>query len=151
MLAGGLPTDYLTRVTARHPRIAHLRLGKEHVYVLGHPELVHELFVVHGRATRKGRALERIRMLLGDGLLTSEGDLHREQRRRIQPALHGRRVTAHADTMVSTALERDARWRALSGARPANNAAANNAAADNAACPPPTDPRRSTWPRRWRD
>jgi cytochrome P450 len=133
MLAGSSPTDYLTRVTARHPRIAHLRLGKEHVYVLGHPELVHELFVVHGRSTRKGRALERIRMLLGDGLLTSEGDLHREQRRRIQPALHGRRVTANADTMVSAALERDARWRALSGSSPADKAATGKAATGKAA------------------
>ncbi|MEQ7006491.1 cytochrome P450 [Actinopolymorpha sp. B17G11] len=119
LLASGSPTDYLTRVAARHPRVAHLRLGREHVYVLGHPDLVHELFVVHGRSTRKGRALERIRILLGDGLLTSEGELHRTQRGRIQPAMHGGRVAAYAETMVAAALEHDARWRILSGAGPA--------------------------------
>jgi cytochrome P450 len=115
MLARGSPTDYLMRVTRRHPRLAHLRLGREHVYLLGHPDLVHELFVVNGRSTRKGRALERIRMLLGDGLLTSEGELHRTQRRRIQPALHGGRMAAYADTMVGAALECDARWRTRAG------------------------------------
>ena len=105
------PTVYFEQVVRAHPRIAHLRLGREHVYVLGHPALVHELFVVRGRETRKGRALERIRMLLGDGLLTSEGDLHRQQRRRIQPALHGDRIAAYADAMVATAKEYDRRWR----------------------------------------
>ncbi|WP_063828643.1 cytochrome P450 [Actinopolymorpha alba] len=105
------PTAYFEGIVRDHPRLAHLRLGREHVYVLGHPELVQELFVARGRALRKGRALERIRMLLGDGLLTSEGERHRTQRRLIQPALHGDRIAAYADDMVATARAYDTRWR----------------------------------------
>ncbi len=105
------PTSYLEQVARTYPRLAHVRLGREHVYVLTHPSLVHELFVVRGRDTRKGRALERIRMLLGDGLLTSEGELHHRQRRLIQPALHGRQVSAYAEVMVATAREYDDHWR----------------------------------------
>ncbi|HZC27096.1 MAG TPA: cytochrome P450, partial [Actinopolymorphaceae bacterium] len=105
------PTAYFEAVVRAHPRLSHLRLGKEHIYVLGHPELVYALYVGHGRKTRKGRTLERIRILLGDGLLTSEGELHRTQRRLIQPALHGDRMIAYADAMVATARDHADRWR----------------------------------------
>jgi len=113
MVARRDPTAYFTRIAEHHPRIAYVRLGREHVYILNHPDLVHELFVVYGRKVRKGRALERIRLLLGDGLLTSEGDLHRRQRRLIQPALHGERIAGYAEQMVRTALSYDERWREL--------------------------------------
>ena len=105
------PTAYFARLAHEYPRLAHLRLGREHVYVLNHPDLVQELFVTRGRDTRKGRALERIRLLLGDGLLTSEGERHRVQRRLIQPALHGERIREYARTMASAAREHSARWR----------------------------------------
>lgn len=105
------PTAYFEAVVRAHPRLSHLRLGKEHVYVLGHPDLVHALYVGHGRRTRKGRTLERIRILLGDGLLTSEGEVHRTQRRLIQPALHGEAMIAYADAMVATAHDHADRWR----------------------------------------
>ncbi|SFF88254.1 Cytochrome P450 [Actinopolymorpha cephalotaxi] len=105
------PPAYFLRIARRHPRLAHLRLGGEHVYVLSHPDLVHELFVTRGRDLRKGRTLERIRILLGEGLLTSEGEWHRSQRRLIQPALQGDRLRAYAPVMVRAALDRAAGWR----------------------------------------
>lgn len=104
------PLAMIERVVRQHPRIAYVRLGGEHVYLLGHPDLVHELFVTQGRKLRKGRALERIRVLLGDGLLTSEGERHRTRRRLIQPALHGGRLATYLPTMVATAREYDRRW-----------------------------------------
>ncbi|SDT26619.1 cytochrome P450 [Actinopolymorpha singaporensis] len=105
------PPAYFLRIARRHPRLAHLRLGGEHVYVLSHPDLVHELFVTRGRDLRKGRTLERIRMLLGEGLLTSEGEWHRSQRRLVQPALQGDRLRAYAPVMVRAARDRAAGWR----------------------------------------
>jgi cytochrome P450 len=105
------PTTYFERVIRTYPRLAYLRFGREHVYVLGDPALVHELYVTKGRMMRKGRALERIKMLLGEGLLTSEGEHHRTQRRLIQPALHGGRIAAYADDMVTAADECAAGWR----------------------------------------
>lgn len=105
------PPAYFLRIAHRHPRLAHLRLGGEHVYVLSHPDLVHELLVTRGRDLRKGRTLERIRMLLGEGLLTSEGEWHRSQRRLVQPALQGDRLRAYAPVMVRAARDRAAGWR----------------------------------------
>ncbi|WP_115849388.1 cytochrome P450 [Thermasporomyces composti] len=105
------PLTLIDHVVREHHRLAYVRLGSEHVYLLSHPDLVHELFVTRGRQLRKGRALERIRLLLGDGLLTSEGERHRAQRRLIQPALHGDRLATYLPVMVATARRYDRRWR----------------------------------------
>ncbi len=111
MLSGRVaPHGMFTRVAREHGRIAHIRLPNEHLYVLSHPDLVRSVFVTHGRSTMKGRGIQQMRPLLGDGLLTSEGELHRRQRRLVQPAFHRQRIAGYADTMVAAALERGQSW-----------------------------------------
>lgn len=105
MLRSRRLTDFLERAAAHGPDLAHFRLGRERAYLVSTPELVRELFVTLGRSTAKGRGLEQSRRLLGQGLLTSEGDLHRRQRRLIQPAFHATRIEAYAETMVAEAAE----------------------------------------------
>src|SRR5262249_26937294 len=58
----------------------------------------------------KGRALQRARSLLGDGLLTSEGDVHFRQRRMIQPAFHKARIAEYARLMVEFASRMADSW-----------------------------------------
>ena len=104
-------TDVLSAIARDYPRIAHLRLAGEHVYFLHHPDPVRELFVGQGRFTVKGRALQRSKALLGEGLLTSEGELWRRQRRLVQPAFHADRMRAYVDQMVASAGEHArSRW-----------------------------------------
>ena len=103
MLRSRRMTDFLEQAAALGPELAHFRLGREHAYLVGTPELVRELFGTLGRVTAKGRGLEQSRRLLGRGLLTSEGELHRRQRRLIQPAFHGSRIAAYAEVMVAEA------------------------------------------------
>jgi cytochrome P450 len=105
------PTDLLEKVSAAAPTLGHFRLGAEHAYLLGTPELVRELFGPLGRVTRKGRGLEQARRILGTGLLTAEGDLHKTQRRLIQPAFHDRKIAAYAEVMTTAAAELGERWR----------------------------------------
>jgi cytochrome P450 len=102
-------TDFVERAAAEAPELAHFRLGREHAYLIGTPELVRELFGPLGRVTAKGRGLEQSRRLLGQGLLTSEGELHRRQRRLIQPAFHASRIAAYADAMTAEAAALPAR------------------------------------------
>jgi cytochrome P450 len=98
-------TDYLERAAGRGPTLSHFRIGREHAYLVGTPELVRELFGPLGRVGKKGRGLEQTRVLLGQGLLTSEGELHRRQRRLIQPAFHGSRIEAYSRSMRTAAAE----------------------------------------------
>jgi cytochrome P450 len=115
MLAGALPwssprTDFFAEAARNYPGVAHLRVAGEHVYLVNRPDLVWALLVTNGRHTMKGRALQRAKDLLGEGLLTSEGDLWRRQRRLVQPAFHRDRIRAYADQMVMTALEHQRHW-----------------------------------------
>ena len=103
MLRSRRMIDFLERAAADGPQLSHFRLGREHAYLVGTPELVRELFGTLGRVTAKRRGLEQSRRLLGQGLLTSEGDLHRRQRRLIQPAFHAGRIRSYANVMVSEA------------------------------------------------
>ena len=59
---------------------------------------------------RQGRGLELLRFTLGQGLLTSSGELHRRQRRLVQPAFHARRLAAYALDAVELASARSATW-----------------------------------------
>jgi len=59
----------------------------------------------------KGHVLQRAKMLLGEGLLTSEGEFHLRQRRLVQPAFHRQRIAAYTQEMVDRAWITGDRWR----------------------------------------
>ena len=63
--------------------------------------MIRDLLVVNAHKFMKGRALQRSKRLLGEGLLTSEGEAHLRQRRMIQPAFHRQRIAEYAKAMVS--------------------------------------------------
>src|SRR5690349_3826532 len=56
--------------------VTYFRMGPYKVYFVNHPELVRDILVVNAHKFAKGRALQRSKTLLGNGLLTSEGEFH---------------------------------------------------------------------------
>jgi cytochrome P450 len=84
-----------------HGDVALLRFGLKHVYLISHPALVEQ--VLTSRNFIKHYALRMNRRLLGNGLLSSEGDFWLRQRRLMQPAFLRDRIASYADVMVSYA------------------------------------------------
>lgn len=62
-------------------------------WVVNDPALVSELLVSRGYSFSKGLGLDRVKILLGNGIMVSEGDFWDRQRRMIQPAFKPRRLT----------------------------------------------------------
>jgi cytochrome P450 len=91
--------------------IARARIGNLRVHLIAHPDHVRDVLVTHQRAFMKGHVLQRAKMLLGEGLLTSEGDFHLRQRRLVQPAFHRQRIAVYAREMVDRAWITGDRWR----------------------------------------
>jgi cytochrome P450 len=109
---GRNPVNAIQRLQRRWGDVALTHLGRRRMYVLSHPDLVRDVLVTHNRNFIKSFALQRARVLLGQGLLTSEGDFHLRQRRLSQPAFHRDRVASMAGTMVRYAEDAADRWRA---------------------------------------
>ncbi len=73
------------------------------VYVVNDPALGWEILSTGHRDFEKSPTLKNAKMVLGEGLLTAEGELHRHQRRLIQPLFHHARVSGWAGLMVAEA------------------------------------------------
>jgi cytochrome P450 len=104
------PLGLLVRVAEECGDVARVRVGRFDVFVLSHPDLVKDVLVTHQSRFEKGEVLEGARRLLGQGLLTSEGELHRRQRRLIQPVFHHRRLEGYGPLMVEEAARVRDRW-----------------------------------------
>jgi cytochrome P450 len=86
------------------------KLGGERCYFINHPSYIKDVLVTHQRNFTKSRGLERARKLLGDGLLTAEGQTHLRHRRLLQPAFHRERITGYAQVMIDYAARMTERW-----------------------------------------
>ncbi|MFF1613803.1 cytochrome P450 [Amycolatopsis sp. NPDC058278] len=95
-----------------HGDIVRLFLGPLETYFLTSPELVNHVLVAQGSSFSKGIIFDRFRPFMGNGLVMSEGAFHLRQRRLMQPAFHGARLSVYADTMVRVAGELTGSWRA---------------------------------------
>jgi cytochrome P450 len=80
-------------------------------FIFAHPDAVREILVNLDSKMIKSRALRWARWTLGNGLLTSDGELHRRQRVVIQPTLHPKRLAGYAHTMVHHAAATADTWR----------------------------------------
>ena len=91
--------------------IAHYKLGWHHIVFLNHPDYIREILVVQNDNFIKERTVKRTRMLLGNGMITSEGSEHRLQRQVAQPAFHRQRIPEYASTIVREGVTLRDTWR----------------------------------------
>jgi enediyne biosynthesis protein E7 len=79
-------------------------------YVINHPEDIKRVLLTNHRNYTKGEGMDRVKILLGNGIMTSEGAFWRRQRRMMQPSFH-RRVIDQFSTLISEVNEKFAqRW-----------------------------------------
>jgi cytochrome P450 len=84
--------------------VVEVPMPRYRVFVLNHPDLVWDVLSTTNRRFQKSPTLRLgAARVLGDGLLTSEGDLHRRQRRLIGPVFHHDRITSYGVVMVEAA------------------------------------------------
>ncbi|MEO6726523.1 MAG: cytochrome P450 [Blastocatellia bacterium] len=104
------PIQFLTKVAEQYGDIAFFKLGPQPVVLLNHPDHIRDVLITHNKNFMKGEGLQRAKRLLGEGLLTSEGEFHLRQRRMAQPAFHRQRVAGYATTMVEYAVRTRESW-----------------------------------------
>jgi cytochrome P450 len=81
-------------------------------YVINHPDDVKRVLLSNHRNYTKGEGMDRVKILLGTGIMTSEGDLWRRQRRMMQPSFHRRVIDQFGALIDEVNDEYAARWAA---------------------------------------
>lgn len=94
--------------------LATVRIGPIHMWLVTHPELIEEVLVKQQGKFRKDPVTRGLSLMLGDGLLTSEGEHWRRQRRRVAPSLKRAHIQSYAATMVRCAQDELAKLPATS-------------------------------------
>lgn len=97
------PIRFLSQIAKEYGEIVYFKLGPQPVFLVNNPDLIRDVLVTHNKQFMKGEGLQRAKKLLGEGLLTSEGDFHLRQRRLAQPAFHRQRIAGYGATMVEYA------------------------------------------------
>ena len=104
------PWTFLT--TARSlGDIVEIRIGPRPAYLVNSPDLIRRMLVGDARKYSKGVQFDKLRPVLGNGLVTAAGEEHLRHRRLVQPAFHHSRIAGYAMVMREQSLEKAASWR----------------------------------------
>ena len=104
------PIKTLTEIAYTYGDVAHFKFGRQHVYLLNNPQYIEDMLIRNYRTFIKSRGLQISKRLLGEGLVTSEGDYHDRQRRIIQPTFHPNFIKKCGDIMTGFAVSMCERW-----------------------------------------
>ncbi len=99
------PAGQMLRLIQAYGGTAGFRFGRERIVFLGDTDLIAEVLLDKDGAFIKDRVTRGLSLFLGQGLLTSEGDLWRRQRRLIAPSLTKKHIATYADAMVRRTRE----------------------------------------------
>lgn len=105
------PLGIFLKAGTEHPHIVRLDLGPAPAYLVSHPDGVKYVLQDNNRNFVKG--YDKAKPVLGDGLVSSEGELWRRQRRLMQPAFHKKRLAELLPLMVETTGEMLAEWQKI--------------------------------------
>ena len=105
------PLKLLLDSAREYGDVVYFKFGPQDIYLFNHPDYIRDVLVTHNRNFVKSRGLEMAKKFLGEGLLTSEGEFHRRQRRLAQPAFHRQRINGYAEVMSDYGARACERWK----------------------------------------
>jgi cytochrome P450 len=113
------PTAVFMDAARRFGDVAYLQILSRHGYLITNPRDVRHVLQDNARNYHKSPLYNKLRLSIGNGLVTSEDDFWLRQRRIAQPAFHRQRIASLAEVMAQAAREAAVRWDAIAaGGRP---------------------------------
>jgi cytochrome P450 len=95
---------------ARVGPIARLQLAHIPIYIVTDADWAHQVLVSDAAHFQKSAGLHFLQPLLGDGLLTAEGETHKRHRKLLAPAFAPKRLDAYGETMIAETERQVASW-----------------------------------------
>jgi cytochrome P450 len=106
----GSPILLFEHLHATYGNIAHYRFMGTPIVFINDPEYIREILINQASSFVKERTVRRMKILLGEGLITSDDPIHIRQRRIAAPAFHRQRISAYGDQIVASAAAHRDRW-----------------------------------------
>ena len=107
------PTAVFITAARRFGDVVHLKIGPRHGYLITNPADVRHVLQDNARNYHKSPLYDKLRAVLGNGLLTSEDAFWLRQRRIAQPSFHHQRIAVLAGVMAKAARETAERWKTV--------------------------------------
>jgi cytochrome P450 len=105
------PIKVLSGIAQIYGDISHFKFGNQHIYFINHPDYIRDVLVTYNSNFIKSRGSQLAKKVLGEGILTSEGNLHYIQRQLMQPAFHQERIAkSYSNIMVDYVLRISDHW-----------------------------------------
>lgn len=107
---GSRRVDFFLKVARDHGPIANFRAGPKRFFLVSAPELIEQVLISDAKHYIKHFGARNFKPVLGNGLITSEGEFWLRQRRLIQPAFLKNRVLTYAPAMAELTERMLSRW-----------------------------------------
>jgi cytochrome P450 len=105
------PINILLTIARKYGDISYFKLGSERVYLINNPDYIEKVLIYDQHNFKKGKRLQTAKAILGEGLVTSEGEFHNHQRRLIQPIFHPKQIMIYSNIMTEYAVRMCNRWK----------------------------------------
>lgn len=105
------PIGLFQEALAVHPGAVRVVFGPYHYVMVSSPDSIKHVVTDNAKGYEKSRNYDGLKIVFGQGLLTSEGEFWKRQRRLVQPAFHRQKLHGLTDKMASTTRRALARWR----------------------------------------
>ncbi len=105
------PLKYLIKLREDYGNFVQFRLGPfQKFYLINDPELIKEVLVTKQQSFVKSKDIQTLKAVVGEGLLTSEKETHRKQRKLIQPSFKRTHINSYGEDMIDTTLNYIFKW-----------------------------------------
>lgn len=104
------PCGFLARNSAQYGDVWHFHFADRRVWFFAHPDAVEALLVRNAEHALKDPVVRQLAWVLGDGLLTAEGETWRRHRRMAAPSFTPRQIASYAGEMTEIADQHALRW-----------------------------------------
>src|SRR5918993_4299970 len=100
------PLPILKKITVKYGDVSHFKFGPRlHVYLINNPYLIENILVRHNQYFIKSPGLQLAKRVIGNGLITNEGESHSKQRRLVQQAFTRDKIETYGKIVSEHCIE----------------------------------------------
>jgi cytochrome P450 len=107
------PLTVLNDLTTKYGDISYFRFGRQGIYFVNHPDYIQSVLLINQSKFIKNPGLRLTKRIIGNGLLTSEGKYHKQQRGLLQPAFDYGQISMYTDIVTSCGEDLSIKWRQI--------------------------------------